>query len=100
MVYAVQTEDAVLYLSAAICEPVKPENCKWFNVQLASLFSMMNHRLAGLEDQVAHQQQLIMDLTYQVDAKQTGSLLPFISGKFGYGLGTSLACCAYLSHSS
>ena len=52
----------------------------------------MNQRMASLEDKVAHQHQLIMDLTYQVDAKQKGSLLPFISGKFGYGLGTPLAC--------
>ena len=59
-------------------------------VQLASLFSLMNERMSSLEDQVARQQQVIMDLSYQVSAKDKGPVLPYISGKFGYGLG---ACC-------
>lgn len=43
--------------------------------------------MAGLEDQVTRQEEVIMDLSYQVDSKEKGSMLPYISGKFGYGLG-------------
>jgi hypothetical protein len=52
-----------------------------------SVFTLLNQRISGLESTVANQQHLIMDLSYQLDSKEKGSMLPFISGKFGYGLG-------------
>jgi hypothetical protein len=57
-------------------------------VQLASLFGLVSERLSVLEGKVEQQDTLIMELTYQVkEAQGKAQSLPFISGRFGYGVG-------------
>jgi hypothetical protein len=55
-------------------------------MQLASLFDLVSERLSMLEDKVKQQDSLIMELTYQLE-KAEGKTMPYISGRFGYGVG-------------
>ena len=49
-------------------------------LQLASIFAVVNDRMSTLEETVRAQQEMLMDVSYQVDSKENGPKLPFISG--------------------
>lgn len=49
-------------------------------LQLAGIFALVNDRLSTLEDTVRSQQEMLMELSYQIDSKENGPRLPFISG--------------------
>jgi hypothetical protein len=49
-------------------------------LQLAGIFALVNDRLSTLEDTVRAQHEMLMELSYQIDSKENGPKLPFISG--------------------
>ena len=56
--------------------------------QMASLLALVNDRITSLEGLAQQQQQTIMHLEYKLDSVQgTAARLPYLSGRFGYGLG-------------
>ena len=57
-------------------------------MQVSSLMSLVNDRVSSLESRVAQQQETIMSLEYKLDAAEgKAAKMPYLSGRFGYGLG-------------
>ena len=57
-------------------------------VQMASLMALVNDRVTWLESRVGQQQECIMNLEYKLDSAQgKAAKMPYLSGRFGYGLG-------------
>ena len=57
-------------------------------LQMSSILSLVNDRLSSLESTVCSQQESILHLEYKLDAAQgTAAKMPYLSGRFGYGLG-------------
>jgi hypothetical protein len=57
-------------------------------LQMASILALVNDRISALEGKVAQQQEAIMHLEYKLDdAQGKASKVPYLSGRFGYGLG-------------
>lgn len=57
------------------------------SVQMASILALVNDRISALEGKVAQQQEAIMQLEYKLDdAQGKASKVPYLSGRFGYGL--------------
>lgn len=57
-------------------------------MQMASLMALVNDRVTSLESKVAQQHETIMHLEYKLDTVQgKASRMPYLSGRFGYGLG-------------
>lgn len=55
---------------------------------MASLMALVNDRVVSLEGKVSQQQETIMHLEYKLDTVQgKASRMPYLSGRFGYGLG-------------